>query len=288
MTLTRFVSWIFFVAATAGTAQARDWPSAGGWDISELSEGCGMSMEYEGEGGTTLFLLLDADRDVFLAVTNSNWSAQEGEAYDLSYNLNGTSYGGGKSIGTKLAYRPGFLTKMEPDFLTHFAAGRSLHIYRGDVRVDQLSLSGSAAGMGVLRRCVASVKARLDAEAREKARFAHIPKDPFAAPPSPTGSEDATHARAKANISSLFSQEDYPASALRAGEQGTVRFRVSVDPSGRVSDCTVLTSSGSSALDSTTCRLLRSRARFTPATDKSGKAIPDSVESSVTWSLPTT
>jgi TonB family protein len=247
-----------------------------------------MSSEYEGEGETTLYLLLDADRDVFLAVTNSNWSTKEGEAYDLSYILNGVEYGGGKSIGTKLAYRPGFLTKMEADFLTHFAAGRSLHIYRGESRVDQLSLSGSAAGIGVLRRCVASVKARLDAEAREKARFAHIPKDPFAAPPPTPEGDDATHARAKANLSSLISVEDYPASALRAGERGTVRFRLSVDPSGRVTDCTVLTSSGSSALDSTTCRLLRSRARFTPATDKNGKAIADSVESSVTWSLPST
>lgn len=245
-----------------------------------------MSMEYEGEGETTLYLLLDADGDVYLALTNSNWSTKEGEAYELSYILNGTAYAGGKSIGTKLAYRPGFLTSMEPDFLTHFAAGRSLHIYRGDTRVDQLSLSGSAAGIGVLRRCVASVKARLDAEAREKARFAHIPKDPFAAAPTAQATDDSTHARAKANIPSLFSDEDYPASAVRAGEQGTVRFRLGVGADGRVTDCTILSSSGSSALDSTTCRLVRSRARFTPARDKTGSPVPDTVESSVTWSLP--
>lgn len=245
-----------------------------------------MSMEYEGEGETTLILLLSADGDVFLALTNSNWSTKEGESYELSYILNGTVYGGGKSIGTRLSYRPGFMTAMEPDFLTHFAAGRSLHIYRGETRVDQLSLSGSAAGIGVLRRCVASVKARLDAEAREKARFAHIPKDPFGTPPAAPEADDATHARAKANITSLISDEDYPASAVRAGEQGTVRFRVAVDANGRVTDCTILSSSGSPALDSSTCRLVRSRARFTPATDKSGKPVPDTVESAITWSLP--
>jgi protein TonB len=93
-------------------------------------------------------------------------------------------------------------------------------------------------------------------------------------------------ARAKANLQSLFSTDDYPASALRSGEQGTTGFRLSVGANGRVTDCQITASSGSSALDSATCRLLRTRARFTPAIDSNGNATSDSVSSRIRWVLP--
>jgi protein TonB len=93
-------------------------------------------------------------------------------------------------------------------------------------------------------------------------------------------------ARARANLASYVSDEDYPTSAVRSEEQGTTRFRLAVGPDGRVADCTVTGSSGSSALDSATCRLMKSRARFTPARDSDGKATSDSVASTIRWVLP--
>jgi protein TonB len=93
-------------------------------------------------------------------------------------------------------------------------------------------------------------------------------------------------ARAKANLVSLFSDEDYPASAVRSGESGATGFRLDVGANGRVSACTVTSSSGSSALDSTTCRLLKSRARFSPATDSTGGTTTDTVSGRIVWRLP--
>ncbi|MEO7826420.1 MAG: TonB family protein, partial [Allosphingosinicella sp.] len=107
-----------------------------------------------------------------------------------------------------------------------------------------------------------------------------------APPPPPPPPKKVTPARAKANLASLFSDEDYPASALRSSESGATGFRLEVGANGRVTNCTVTASSGSSALDSTTCRLLRSRARFTPATDSSGGATADSVGGRIVWRLP--
>ena len=52
--------------------------------------------------------------------------------------------------------------------------------------------------------------------------------------------------RAKGNLAGLFSNDDYPQSALRNEEQGTTGFRLDVGPDGRVTDCTVTASSGSS------------------------------------------
>lgn len=107
-----------------------------------------------------------------------------------------------------------------------------------------------------------------------------------APPPPPPPPKKVTPARAKANLGSLFSDEDYPASALRSSESGATGFRLEVGANGRVTNCTVTSSSGSSALDSTTCRLLRSRARFTPATDSSGGTTTDSVSGRIVWRLP--
>ena len=74
--------------------------------------------------------------------------------------------------------------------------------------------------------------------------------------------------------------------AQRAEQQGTTGFRLTVGTDGRVSACTITSSSGSSALDEATCRIMRSRARFTPAHDEHGNPIGDSVSSRIRWVLP--
>ncbi|HEY5721435.1 MAG TPA: energy transducer TonB [Allosphingosinicella sp.] len=104
-------------------------------------------------------------------------------------------------------------------------------------------------------------------------------------PPPPPPPKKVEPARAKANLGSLISNDDYPASALRAEEEGVTGFRLSVGANGRVTNCTVTSSSGSSALDAATCRLLTSRARFTPAKDSSGQATSDTVSARIVWRI---
>lgn len=93
-------------------------------------------------------------------------------------------------------------------------------------------------------------------------------------------------ARAKANLVSLFSDQDYPAAALAAREQGVVGFALDVGANGRVAACAVTRSSGSAALDDATCRVLRSRARFTPALDSAGAPTADRMLGRIIWRLP--
>jgi protein TonB len=59
-----------------------------------------------------------------------------------------------------------------------------------------------------------------------------------------------------------------------------------VGTNGRVTNCTITSSSGSSSLDSATCRIMKDRARFTPAHDSSGNPTTDSVSSRIRWVLP--
>jgi protein TonB len=86
-------------------------------------------------------------------------------------------------------------------------------------------------------------------------------------------------------LPSLFSIDDYPAAALRAGEEGAVTYRLDVGEAGQVLSCNVMLSSGSPMLDATTCRLLTMRARFTPARDSRGMPVGDSIVGRIVWKL---
>lgn len=78
---------------------------------------------------------------------------------------------------------------------------------------------------------------------------------------------------------------DYPGAARRAEQQGTVRVSYTVGADGRVSNCAVTQSSGSSSLDSTTCRIFERRFRYAPARDAAGNPVSTTVRSTVTWQL---
>jgi len=93
-------------------------------------------------------------------------------------------------------------------------------------------------------------------------------------------------AQTPANLASYVSNDDYPAAAILAGEQGTVGFSLYVGADGSVVDCTVTASSGSEALDETTCRIMRSRPRFRPARDAAGRPTTDIVTGRIRWVLP--
>ncbi|MEY4159822.1 MAG: hypothetical protein RLZZ136_443 [Pseudomonadota bacterium] len=79
---------------------------------------------------------------------------------------------------------------------------------------------------------------------------------------------------------------DYPSQALREERQGTTRFRVTVGVDGKVIDCTVTASSGSSDLDNTTCTKVKARARFKPATDGDGNPTTSTYSNAIRWVIP--
>jgi protein TonB len=96
----------------------------------------------------------------------------------------------------------------------------------------------------------------------------------------------ATGAQARYPLSSYVARADYPAAALRNREQGRVGFALGIGADGRVNACRITASSGSAALDGTTCRIMRSRPRYTPARDARGVAVPDVDVGEISWTLP--
>lgn len=107
---------------------------------------------------------------------------------------------------------------------------------------------------------------------------------PPAPPPPPRKVQSAQSARG--DLRSLFSSDDYPASAQAAGAEGTVRASLTISPDGRVVGCNITQSSGNTSLDSATCNILRRRAKFTPARDSNGNPTTDTVSTpSIVWRL---
>ncbi len=105
------------------------------------------------------------------------------------------------------------------------------------------------------------------------------------APPAPPPVRRVEPQSVSGNLQGLFRESDYPSSALDNEEQGTVSVSLNIGPNGRVSNCSVTGSSGSRTLDSATCRVLTSRAKFTPARDSSGNPTSGTFRQRITWRL---
>lgn len=87
------------------------------------------------------------------------------------------------------------------------------------------------------------------------------------------------------NGNQIMSADDYPIESLRKNESGAVTVKLAVNPSGAITSCTIVKSSGHSALDEKTCALFQERGKFQPATDDSGNAIASEVTQKVGWKL---
>lgn len=112
------------------------------------------------------------------------------------------------------------------------------------------------------------------------------PPAPTIAPPAPPKPSQAVGAKPRGNPGEWVTNDDYPPSALRAEAQGRTSFKLDIDGGGKVTNCTVTSSSGNSDLDATACRLLPRRARFSPAKDAAGNGLPSSYSSSISWQIP--
>ena len=103
------------------------------------------------------------------------------------------------------------------------------------------------------------------------------------APPAPSkarGSSPKGQAGWAARI-----QDNYPPRAQREEREGRVGVRVTIDTGGRVSACTVTSSSGSPDLDQAACDGMTRYARFNPALNDAGDPISSSYSTAIVFKL---
>lgn len=92
----------------------------------------------------------------------------------------------------------------------------------------------------------------------------------------------------RGNPGNWANTNDYPSVALQREMEGTTGFRVTVSPDGRVTDCTIVSSSGSAELDAATCTNVSRRARFEPALDPQGNPTIGNYANRIRWQIPNT
>ena len=123
-----------------------------------------------------------------------------------------------------------------------------------------------------------------------------VPKAPAApvitptappAPPPPPKPSQASPATARGDSSTWVTTEDYPSRALREGTEGVSAVAWDVDASGKVVNCRVTASSGSSELDDAACKNITRRGRYKPAIDSNGQPMTASgFARRVRWVIP--
>jgi outer membrane biosynthesis protein TonB len=87
------------------------------------------------------------------------------------------------------------------------------------------------------------------------------------------------------NRETLFNSGDYPVGAFKKDVSGKTVVRYFVDGRGVPSECLVLKPSGSKDLDSRSCAILMSRARFEPARDINDKPMRSVAVLDINWLL---
>lgn len=96
---------------------------------------------------------------------------------------------------------------------------------------------------------------------------------------------DSSRAPRLRNPEAVVTYRDYPAASLRRNEHGIVTAWLRVSAAGKVTACDVTESSGSPALDRTTCSLLKERARFEPAKDAAGISVEGEYRLANSWGV---
>lgn len=81
-------------------------------------------------------------------------------------------------------------------------------------------------------------------------------------------------------------QRNYPSSAVESGKQAVIAARVMVDAEGTVSDCVIVELTEAEKFGAGVCRQITSTARFDPAVDASGVAMPSYYTFRIRYALP--
>lgn len=273
------ISMIAVAAATAGlpceAAQGRQpWARVGDWELSPSRVGsCSAYRLYP--GGTRVSISSDRRGSASLSALNRAWNMRTAQPYRMSLEQGGVR----RSLAAAAnpyAHGLGVFAESGGSLLAQLAAGGILEIAHPDGRLlERLELGQLAPALARLDSCISEV-----------ATVENFPPVAAPPPPPPPDGRRPQPAKAPGALATLFSSDDYPAEAIRAREEGAVGFRLTVGKDGRVTGCAVTASSGSAILDSTTCQLIASRARFQPARDHQGRPTEDSFSGRIVWRLP--
>jgi TonB family protein len=161
------------------------------------------------------------------------------------------------------------LDDIPPDFIATFAASARIEVSKAGAAVLDFPIPGAARAAQALRDCNSAL---LRAWGIDEAANAALQRQPVAI----------------GGFGSWVDDSDYPRTAIDRNSSGQVVVRLNVDQAGRLSDCVVVATSGSSALDEQTCFVFRKRAHFEPALGPDGKPVATALVQTIVWMVSST
>ncbi len=139
--------------------------------------------------------------------------------------------------------------------------------FRGATFNEQLAVSGFAGISAFFDDCLANLRQAWNA--------------------GPHSNRLKQPSRPKQPLRQFFSRGTFPTLALQSGNTGTVGVSLMIDEAGKVRDCMVEETSGFATLDSTSCYVISSRARFEPAVGTDGKSAKSAYFQRIHWQIRT-
>jgi periplasmic protein TonB len=283
--MNRFYIFILIGCFAAFGARAESLGTVQGWDVFEADDKtyCAMTDDYEGKGNTTLSFAKRLDDGIIFMVSNDEWSASKDIKYgvslefdDAAYDMSAYGFGGTyEKKGFSIALSP----KNGREFTDQLSRSSAVKIYLGETLVDHLNLRGSGAAIARMNACLEKIRRSEEAAAREKARFANIPDDPFDVARRSIVPKTVVISKAVNPTGGSINHLDYPSRKIG----GRVHFQLTINEFGQAVKCQVLTSSGDKSLDDNTCRIAARRLTFDPALDDSGTPTTSTIDRTVTW-----
>lgn len=241
-------------------------PPAGGWVVDFADNSCLVFRDYRGEQGKVTFGLRLTPNAPFaeaMLIVPEDGSAVSGMVTVSMSTIPdvASSYQSGSTSDGRRLIR----FDVTPQQVKAMAIARDIGFSRGGKRI---AIAGLAMGkaMAAASTCQDDLLRSWGADPAVEAKISWRPA--IVAPEKDT------------------SVSDYPMAALREGAEGDTLFRLSLDRTGRITDCKIVASAGNEDLDTRACTLMRERGSLPAARLADGSAAPTVIVARFAWRLP--
>ena len=241
-------------------------PPAGGWVVDFADNSCLVFRDYRGEQGKVTFglrLIPNAPFAEAMLIVPEDGSAVSGM---MTVGMNtvpdvASSYQSGSTSDGRRLIR----FDVTPQQVKAMGVARDIGFSRGGKRI---AIAGLAMGkaMAAASTCQDDLLRSWGADPAVEAKISWRPSIV-----SPEKS---------------VTYDDYPVVAMREGVEGDTVFSLSLDRTGRVTDCKIVASAGHEALDTKACALMRQRGTLPAARLTDGSATPTVIVGRFAWRLP--
>jgi TonB family protein len=258
------------IPLAAAAQQANDAPLApiGPWNVEYADNSCLVSHNF-GTGAAAIdmaFQLLPRSSSTTVAIGAVADHDSRGKAV-VTLQPSGTRFNAAYGTVPMAGGRRAFIFRVWGDHLPELVKSSQIRVTAGKALDIFVAPRGMPAAFDAARTCEDDLL-----------KVWHIDPAPLA--------NALTPAKPRTPMETWVNNDDYPAAAIRSHESGTTVYRLTVDPTGAVTECGIVASSGSQTLDQTTCALLQKRAKYYPALDAGGKPVTDVVVDRFEWLMP--